>query len=331
MTTALVLGATGFIGGHLARAALGRGWQVRGLRRRPGAVGHLGQEPVAWYGGDLDRPASLQPAFDGADIVFHAAGYYPRSGAPLARQVAHAVRQTRTVLEAVRRGGASRLVYISSLTTIGHPPPGENRLADERDLYTPGSLARSAYYECKYAMESEVLRADVGLPCVAVNPTAVLGPGDVHLTLARFLLAVARGWALAWLPAQLNVVDARDVAQATLRAAEVGRPGERYLLGGHNLSLKELMTRACRLTGVAPPRFELPLWLADLAVFLSDWLPPLRLAGNHLRAIRWWQGYNCDKARRELGLSARPLETTLTEAFEWLASQGYRVSARSVV
>ncbi len=331
MTTALVLGATGFIGGHIARAALSRGWQVRGLRRRPGALGHLGQEPIAWFDGNLDDPASLQPAFRGADIVFHAAGYYPKSGEPVHRHVASALRQTRTVLDAVRRAAASRFVYVSSLTTVGAPPPREDRLADERDRYLPGSIPRSAYYECKYAMESEVLRSDSSIPSVIVNPTAVFGPGDVHLTLARLLLAVARGWAIAWLPARLNVVDVRDIAQATVRAAEVGTLGECYLLGGHNVTLREFLTTACRIAGVSPPRFELPLWCIDLAVLLSDVMPPFRLAGNHLRAIRSWQFYNCDKARREVGLAPRPLEATLADAFEWLAAQGHRMRHRSVV
>ncbi len=331
MTTALVLGATGFIGGHIARAALGRGWQVRGLRRRPGAVGHLGQESIAWFDGDLDAPDSLQPAFDGADVVFHAAGYYPKSGEPVHRHLARALRQTRSVLDASRRAAVPRLVYISSLTTIGTPPPGAGRLADERDRYLPGSLPRSAYYEGKYAMESEVLRGDHGVPVVVLNPTAVLGPGDVHLTLARLLLAIGRGWALAWLPAELNVVDVRDVAQAVVRAAEAGRPGERYLLGGHNLSLHRLLSIACRMAGVPPPRFGLPLWCVDAVVLLSDLVPPLRFAANHLRAIRLWQPYNCEKARRVLGLSPRPLEATLRDSFDWLAAQGYRMRDRSVV
>lgn len=331
MTTALVLGATGFIGGHIARAALGRGWQVRGLRRRPGAVGHLDQEAIAWFEGDLDDPRSLPPAFHGADVIFHAAGYYPQSGEPVHRHVARALCQTRSVLEAACEAKASRFVYVSSLTTIGTPPPGEGRLADERDRYLPGSLPRSAYYECKYAMESEVLRADHGLASVVVCPTAVFGPGDVHLTLARLLLAVARGWVLVWLPAALNVIDVRDVAQAAARAAEIGRPGERYLLGGHNLSLQEFLIIACRLATVPPPRLGLPLWCVDAAVLLSDLLPPLRLAGNHLRAIRQWQPYNCEKAQRVLGLSPRPVETTLRDAYDWLAAQGYRMRHRSVV
>ena len=313
MTTALVLGATGFIGGHIALAALREGWEVRGLRRTPGSTGHIGHAPVQWFQGDLDQPPSIAEPFQGAEIVFHAAGYYPRSSRRVAEQVARSVRQTRAVIEACRRGGCHRLVYTSSLTTIGHPQPPA-RLADELDLYEPGSLARSAYYECKYAMESEAFRAAPSLPVVVVNPTAVFGPGDRPGGIASILVAVARGWGIAWVEAAVNAVDVRDVAAAHVRAALDGRPGERYILGGHNLTLQELLTLAARLAGVPPPRLRLGLRWIDLAVWLGDLFPPLDFAGNHLRAIRRWQGYDCSKAARELGLRPRPLEETLRDA-----------------
>lgn len=313
MTTVLVLGATGFIGGHIALAALRQGWEVRGLRRTPRSTGHVGEASLNWFPGDFNEPESLAPAFDGAEIVFHAAGYYPRSSGKVGDQVAHSVRQTRTVIEACRRAGCRRLVYTSSLTTIGEPQPPGSRLADERDLYIPGSLARAAYYECKFAMESEVLRAAASLPVIVTNPTAVFGPGDRPGGLASILNAVARGWGLVWIQAQTNVVDVRDVAEAHVRAAVAGRPGERYILGGHNLTLRELLAHAARVANVRPPRLRLPLAWIDLAVWLGDLFPPLDLAGNHLRAVRHWQGYDCTKAARELGLRPRPLDETLRD------------------
>jgi dihydroflavonol-4-reductase len=313
MTTALVLGATGFIGGHIALAALRQGWDVRGLRRSPQATGHIGSAPLKWFQGDLDRPESLRAAFEGARIVFHAAGYYPRSGRRIPQQVAHSVRQTRAVVEACRGAGCERLIYTSTLTTIGNPRP-PTRLADERDLYEPGSLARSAYYESKYAMESEVLRAAASLPVVVLNPTAVFGPGDRPGGLASILAAVGRGWGVAWVEAAINVVDVRDVAEAHVRAAHVGRPGERYILGGHNLAVRELLTLVARLAGVPPPRLRLSLGLIDVIVWIGDRIPPLDVAGNHLRAIRQWQGYDCSKAARELGIEPRSLEETMRDA-----------------
>jgi dihydroflavonol-4-reductase len=317
MSIALVLGATGFIGGHVALAALRAGWEVRGLRRSAGSTGHIGAAPLHWYEGDLDHLDGLEAAFQGADVVFHAAGFYPRSSRNVPDQVAHSVRQTRNVLSACRRAG-SKLIYTSSLTTIGHPQPSGSRLADERDLYEPGSLPRSAYYECKYAMESEVLRAAGSLPVVVTNPTAVFGPGDRMGGLGSILAAVARGWGVVWIEADVNIIDVRDVAEAHVRAALAGRPGERTILGGHNLSVHDLIALTARLAGAPPPRFRLPLAWIDFAVWLGDRFPPLDVAGNHLRAVRQWQGYDCSKAFRELDLRPRPLEETIRDSLAWI-------------
>ena len=321
MTTAVVLGASGFIGGHIALEAIRAGWEVRGLRRRPRATGHVDGADLTWFDGDIDRPETLTAAFSGAQVVFHAAAFYPVRGGNVPSQVAGSVRQVRNVLETALNAGVQRLVYTSSMTTIGSPRAG--RLADESDRYLPGSLARSAYYECKYAMESEVLRAGPDLPVVVLNPTAVFGPGDVHLALARVLVALSGGWGLAWIPAVVNVVDVRDVAQAHVRAAQVGRLGQRYILGGHNLTVKDLMIRLAPLLGVRPPRHEIPLWAIDALVSASDHLPGLDRLGNHLRAVRHWQGHNIRRAEAELGLDPRPLETTLTDAVGWLKRQGF--------
>lgn len=332
MTRALVLGAAGFIGGHIARQALDLGWEVRGLRRRPGAFGHLDPAaPLRWFDGDLDRPATLPAAFDGVEIVFHAAAFYPRSTRAVPRQVARAVRQTRSVLDACRAAGIRRLVYTSSLSTIGPPPPGADRPADERDHYTPGRHPRSAYYECKYAMESEVLRAAADPEVVVLCPTAVFGPGDVHRAMGGLLLAVAAGRVPFWFEAAVNAVDVRDVAAAHLRAAQVGRPGERTILGGHNLRLRELLRAAAEVAGVAPPRLRLALAALDLAVALDDALPFGRGLGNHLRAVREWPFYDSRKAARELGLQPRPLADTLRDALAWYASRTARPDPLPVV
>ncbi|MEJ5199719.1 MAG: NAD-dependent epimerase/dehydratase family protein, partial [Anaerolineae bacterium] len=211
MVECLVLGATGFIGGQVARAALARGWQVAGLRRRPDAVGDLGDAPVIWLQGDLDDPESLLRAMRGRPVVFHCAGAYPHNPRTMARDLARAVAQMRNVLEAARRAGVERLIYTSSYTTIGRPAePG--RLADERDFYVPGST-RDPYYEAKWAMEVEALdAARAGLPLVVLCPTAVFGPGDVHLSVSGPLLLAARGRLPFYFDATLSVVDVRDVA-----------------------------------------------------------------------------------------------------------------------
>jgi len=323
----LVLGATGFIGGHIAQAALNAGWSVRGLRRTPGATGHLGTAPVEWINGNMDDIDVLASAMQGMDTIFHAAGHYPHRGdrLRLAEQVKYGLEQTNHVIRAAQKAGVGCLIYTSTLTTIGHPPPHEARLADERDFYQPGDLAGSAYYEAKIAMEKAMLASSrQETPVVVLNPTAVFGPGDVHLTLGGSLLAVARGWAIAWIDVIINVVDVRDVALAHIRAAESGHPGERYIIGGHNMRLKEALDRVAIIAGVAPPRFQIPMWLLDGLVGLDDMLPFINLSGNHLRAVRRWQGYEISKARDELGYKPRPFDDTVRDALEWFREHGYR-------
>jgi dihydroflavonol-4-reductase len=329
---ALVLGATGYIGGAIARAAVEAGWRVRSLRRRPGAVGSVGDLAIEWFEGDLNRPDTLLPAFREAEVVFHAAGYYPRRSGPVADHVAQGVRQTRGVLDAAAAAGVRRLLYTSTLTTIGRPPDGESRMADERDLYLPGSQPTAAYYESKYAMESEVLRAcAAGLPAVVLTPTAVLGPGDTSPTLGGTILAAARGWGWAWLEADVNLVDVRDVAAAHLAAVDKGEIGQRYIVGGHNVPLQQAMTTLASLAGVPGPRVRIPMAVIDGLGWISDRLPWLALLGNHLRTVRDWQGYDVSRARRVLGLAPRPLEATLADMLDGYAARGWIKRKASVV
>jgi dihydroflavonol-4-reductase len=330
--TALVLSATGYIGGAIARGAVEAGWRVRGLRRRAGAVGSTQGLPIEWFEGDLMQPSTLAAPFEGAEVVFHAAGYYPQRAGRVGQHVAVGVLQTRNALEAARRAGARRLIYTSTLTTIGRPPPDEARDADERDLYLPGSLPSSAYYEGKFAMEGEVLRAcAAGVPAVVLNPTAVVGPGDVTPTLGGIVLQAARGRGWIWLEAVVNLIDVRDVAQAHLAAAERGQPGRRYILGGDNRPLRQVMELVADLAGVPGPRLRVPMPLLDAVGWMSDRLPWLALIGNHLRAVRHWQGYNTSLARRELGLAPRPLDVTLADMLDGYAERGWLAARRSVV
>jgi len=322
----LVLGATGFIGGHIAQAALDAGWNVRGLRRNPTSAGHLGNAPVEWVKGDLHDPASLQDAMHGIDTVFHAAAYYPEDGNPrkVPAQVAHAEQEIRFVLAAAKAAGIQRFIYTSTLSTIGHPRPEENRLADERDIYKPGTLSKSGYYEAKIVMENAVTEASKeGLDTVVLNPTAVFGPGDVHLTMGQLLIMVARGQALAWLPGEINVVDVRDVAAAHINAVELGAIGGRYIIGGHNYTVRESLIEVARVSGVRSPLFEIPMGLIKAVVLVGDIIPSLPLPSNHLRALPLWQGYNTDKAQKELRFSSRPYSETVQDSLDWFRGEGY--------
>ena len=344
----LVLGATGFIGGHIARAALAQGWHVRALRRRPAAVGAIGDvaDRIECVAGELPfghsearraeeslrrdtetlrfaQGDSLREAMRGCEVVFHAAAAYPGAERDMAGWVRQSVRQMRAVLQAARDAGVGRFIYTSTLTTIGRSSDGDQpgRLADERDFYVPGT-SHSVYYEAKFAMEMEAWRASAeGAPVVILNPTAVFGPGDIKPTTGDVLLRVAKRQIPVYFDAIINAVDVRDVASAHVVAAERGRMGQRYILGGHNLTLNELLTTTARAAGVQPPRWKLSRRTVDWLIGASDLLHlPLP---DLVKTIHFWQPLNSKKARRELDLNPRPFEETARDTIEWFRKHGY--------
>ena len=324
-----ILGATGFIGGQIARAALAQGWQVRGLRRRPQATGAIGDLEIEWVSGDLADLASLVTAMRGCPLLFHAAGYYPHRARDISETVRHGVTGMRNVLAAAATAGVKRLVYTSALTTVG--PPSEQRperadeqisLAGEDDLYTPGSVPLP-YFEVKWAMEMEALRATIqGLPVVVVLPTLVLGPGDAKPTTGKILLMAAKGRIPGYLEGAINVVDVRDVAAGHIAAARQGKPGRRYILGGHNLTFREMQTVIAEAAVRKPPRSKLPSWLVRAVAEAGSFLG---IPGtHHLRAIHRWQPLDTTRAREELGLPEPiPFEQTCRDALDWFREHGH--------
>jgi dihydroflavonol-4-reductase len=317
MKTCLVLGATGFIGGHIAREAAARGWQVRALRRNPQAVGAIGDVSVEWVNGDLTDRSALTAALRGCNVVFHSAGAYPHGTHAIDRDVQSALAQLRNVLEAARSTQPDRLIYTSSFTTIGLP--GEpNRPADECDFYRPGT-AGDAYYEAKWAMEVEALNS--GLPIVSLNPAAVFGPGDVHLAVSEIVIMAAKGRVPFYFDATFGAIDVRDVATAHLDAVECGRVGERYILSNHNMTLKEGLTLIAQAAGRKPPSIHIGPRVLNAIIAVGKYLSGGTI--GHLRTMRFWQPLNNSKAVAELGLPARPLAATLRDALAWFKANGY--------
>jgi dihydroflavonol-4-reductase len=318
---ALVIGATGFIGGAVVRAALAQGWQVRAMRRddrRVGAIGDLAEKhEIEWCQANLIDASTIAEAMLGCDVVFHAAGYYPTSSRDPAHQLRRAQTQMEGVLLAFRQAQPGTLVYTSSLSTIG-PPSEPGRLANESDLYQLGNVS-APYFDIKMVMEQTALKS--GLPVLVLCPTAVFGPGDVKPTSGRLLINVARGQMLLYPDGQINVVDVRDVAGAHVAAVERGQPGERYIIGGENMSFRQMLTVAALQAGRRPPAVRLPPRLIELAGSLAGQLGIL--GADMLQAIRQFQPLDTGKARAELGLTTRPFAETVHDALAWFYEHGY--------
>ena len=326
MKQALILGSTGCIGNNITRACLAAGWSVRAFRRVTSQTWMLHGLDVEQVVGDLADPASLVDAMCGCDIVFHAAAYYPRHSLDMNGSLRDAVRGMRNVLDAAARTGVGRLVFTSTLTTLG-PPSEPGRLADERDFYLPGST-NSAYFESKWAMEAEAWRAmATGLPLIIVNPTAVFGPWDVVPTTGEILVNVAKGRFPIWVDLETNMVDARDVGAGHLLAAEHGRVGQRYILGGENLNVRQALTMAAREAGASPPRWRVSLGTISAVVKAGEALGRLPLIRplplEHLKTMREWRALDCSKAQRELGFEHRPFAETIRDTLAWFREHKY--------
>ena len=319
-----VIGATGFIGGAIARAAVERGWRTRALRRRPNAVGALEDiaDQIDWVPGAIEDADALSASMVDCDLVFHPAGYYTAHYASLDEHLASAVTQIRQVLDAFERSGAGRLVYTSSLTTIG-PSSDPGRLADERDPYPTGSELASPYYECKNAMEIEVIKAAAqGLDVVVTNPTMTFGPGDVKAFTGRLLLIANHGLLLFNLPGVLNFTDVRDVAAGHLAAGERLPAGERVILGGHNLAVPDVFRLVCRLAGRRAPLFTVPRWLVEgMGRFLARL--PIFMLQDHMTTLHCWKPFNTAKMEQVLEIQPRPLEETVRDALDWYYERNY--------
>jgi dihydroflavonol-4-reductase len=331
----LVLGATGQLGSNLVRALLARGDQVRGLVRPTSNLLTLKGLDVERVEGDLNDPESLVRACDGVRVVYQTASYYPPQTIPVATATARALTETRNLLGAVRRASVNRLVFTSTLTTIGFPPrgarhpDGSERLANEHCPFVP-LFPNNPYLMSKAAMENAVLDATRdGLPAVVVNPTAFFGPSDSKPTSGTQILMIAKRLMPAYVQAPVNVIDVRDVAVGLIRAAERGRIGERYILGNWNTTQKELNALIARVAGVMAPLVPVPFPVARYGSKLGDWVfrtvlrKPAPVPGFFVEMLRHMQHYDCSKAIRELDYPRNPIERAIHDALTWFRENGY--------
>jgi dihydroflavonol-4-reductase len=305
---ALVTGAAGFIGAHVSAALAEGGAEVRAFdSHEPPSHARVDE----WAEGDVLDPDALRRAADGCDAIFHLAAVYSYYRRDAERMLHVNVEGTRNVLAAA---GERRVVHTSSAATCG---PVRGRPATEADSPPTWEL-KVAYKRSK--IESEMLALVAG--AVVVNPTTPVGPGDLRPTpTGKMVRDVASGRARAYVRSTaLNIVSVEDVARGHVLAHERGNPGERYLLGGEDLSLREVFAIVARAAGREPPRVAIPFplvlgasWLADHALALFGREPEL-LVLDSVRLARVPALFSSEKAQRELGYSRRPASEALEEA-----------------
>jgi dihydroflavonol-4-reductase len=318
---ALVTGATGFVGSAVARRLLRDGHRVRVLARTGSDRRNLQGLDVEVVEGDLTKPSTLLPACEGCDALFHVAADY-RLWAPDPSELYRSnVDGTRAILEAAKRVGVPRIVYTSSVATLGIPKDG-----------TPGSETTPVsvddmighYKRSKFLAEEEARKfAADGLPIVIVNPSTPIGPYDIKPTpTGRVVRDAMAGKVPAYVDTGLNIVHVDDVAEGHWLAFERGVVGERYVLGGFDMSLREVLTEIADIAGRSPPKIRLPHAVVMPIAYVSEaWA---RLTGmnpiatvEEVRMSKKRMFFTSEKARRELGYTARPARLALEDAVRW--------------
>ncbi|MBI5596938.1 MAG: NAD-dependent epimerase/dehydratase family protein [Elusimicrobia bacterium] len=321
-------GATGFVGANLARLLLQKGLRVRALARRGSDRRALAGLAVDLHEGDLLDPASLESGCRGARWVFHLAADYRIWVPDPAAMMRANVDGTVNVLTAAGKAGAERIVHCSSVAAVklikDGTPAGEDSRYDGPD----GIIG--VYKRSKWLSEQAALRlAGAGLPVVVVNPAAPVGPWDVKPTpTGKIILDFLLRRLPSYVDTGLNVVHVQDVAMGHWLAAQKGRVGERYILGGENLTLKGLLDILAEETGLRAPRFKTPYALA-YAVGAADTLRLTLFGGtpvaplDAVRMARHKMFFTAQKAVRELGLPQTPARTALRDAAAWFWEHGY--------
>ena len=323
----LLTGATGFVGGAVARALVHRGIEVRVMARAGADLQNLKGLTVERVKGDLLDQASLHRALTGCRQLYHIAAHYALWAKDPSIFYDVNVTGTKTLLEAARDVGTERIVYCSTIGAIGIPPEGG--LGTEE---TPVVFEQMAghYKRSKYLAEQEVLKlAKAGLPVVIVNPSAPVGIGDVKPTpTGQVIVDFMKGRMPAYIETGMNIVDVDDVAIGHLLAMEKGRIGERYILGSANLMLREVFEILSRLTGINAPSIKLPRLAILPLAYLNLWMAnitghPPRIPLEGVKMAKYKMHYDCSKAIRELGFPQTPPEVALEKAVRWFRDHHY--------
>lgn len=320
----LVTGSTGFVGSHLVRELLGRGHKVRAFHRPTSALRLLEGLDVEHFQGDLTQPETVRAAVEGMEIVFHAAAWMGGHD-PTGQQYAVTVEGTRNLLHCARQVGVRRVIHTSSVAALGIPntdAQGLPTLIDEHHTWN----YRADYYPygyAKYLAELEVQKAVAhGLDAVIVNPTVVFGAGDIYRQAGSVITQVAEHRLTFATEGGINCVHIDDVTDGHLAAMACGRTGERYILGGENMTHLQLVQTIAQAARMPSPRIVLPArvlrWMASPAQAFRSFLD-LPFPAELFRLAGFYFYYDLKKSADELGLANhRPVADAIAEAIEWL-------------
>jgi len=325
---AFITGATGFLGSHVARVLAEQGADLRLLVRPTSNLKNLEGLKAETATGDLRDPASLEKAMSGCEVVFHVAADYRLWVRDPAEMYRSNVEGTRSILEAARKDGVRCVVYTSSVATIGFT--GNGRPANED---SPVSLADMIghYKRSKFMAEQIAMEAGrSGMRVVTVNPTTPVGEQDVKPTpTGRIVVDFLKGKFPAYVDTGLNLVDVRECARGHVAALEKGKTAERYILGGEDLTLKQILDKLGMIAGLPSPKVKLPYFVAYTAGLVDETVSG-RLMGREPRATvetvrmgkkKMWA--SSDKAERELGWKPVPADDALRRAVEWFRANAY--------
>lgn len=325
----LITGASGFIGSAVLRHLLQAGHDMRVLLRENSDRRNLTGLDIETVTGDLTMPSSLDHAIEGCEALFHVAADYRLWVPDPENMYKTNVHGTRNIMLSAAKAGVKRIVYTSSVATLGLTRNGSP--ADETTSATLTDMI-GHYKRSKFLAEAEVRRLVVeqNLPAVIVNPSTPIGPRDIKPTpTGQMIVQAASGGMPAYVDTGLNIVHVDDVAKGHLLAFELGVPGQRYILGSRNMTLKEILTEIAEITGNQKPRFRIPHNLIlPIAYIAEAWgrlfggsQPLVTIDG--VRLAKKYMFFSTARAKRELGFKTIPVRQALYDAIDWFKQNGY--------
>lgn len=322
----IVTGATGFIGSHITRKLVEKGEEVKVLVRKTSNTSNIDDLEIEKVYGDVLDLDSLKSAFKGCDKLFHTAGFVSFKKSDYKKMQDINVGGSRNVLSAAMDAGMSRVIFTSSVAAIGVEEDGSVITEDTTyNLYGEDI----GYMNVKYLAEKEAKTFfEKGLPVVILNPSVVLGVGDIYLSSSGSVLWFCKKKFPGYMDGAFNIVDVEDVAEGHLLAAEKGKPGERYILGNMNVTVKEYFNLLQEITGISAPKIKIPYIGAYTTALLLERVLHLSFPNyssldlDSIKLSKYNWRVDCSKALNELGYKQTPIEETIRKTVDWFKDNG---------